>query len=435
MILHFSLRISLLIFLFVGDGFGTRILQAAHDEDIPHLIKLLDAKDEKTRVRAIISLYEAGPRARPAASRLLTALLREKTQTTASMAGKALGAIGPETLPILMRAMKTGTPKSRRRIVAALAECSWEDKVILPPLQQALNDPDPQVRKVATFGLGTRRDPAALPSLIRVVRSDADSYVRSEAIRLLGDFGSTAESAVPALLEVVEKEATPPGGLADPYLGKAAAEALFTIRGKEGIPPLLALAEDRKKHRDARSLALWSLRQLASTTALDWKTRIPRVQKLLLERDAGLRRGAIELLGTVGRDAREALSALRPLLSLPDPRDRIVVAEAIYSISGESTIIVPALANALQAKDWLARVEAAAALERIGSPAKAAIPALVRAAQDANPDVRFGAVTALGEMGKLPDHAMTFLRGLEKDEDPHVRQRAREVLKRLEPKP
>src|SRR5262249_36137910 len=155
-------------------------------------------------------------------------------------------------------AMRAGTAESRRRIATVLVESRWDNKLIRPALLTALKDTDSRVRQVAAHGLGMREDRDAIPALIRVVQTDGDRSVRAEAIGSLAFFTSEARSAVPTLLEVLEKEAAATA-VREQYLGRQAAAAVVTIAQQEAVRPLLALVEQPKKGHDVRSLALWSL--------------------------------------------------------------------------------------------------------------------------------------------------------------------------------
>jgi HEAT repeat protein len=73
---------------------------------------------------------------------------------------------------------------------------------------QALDDPDPKVRKTAAAKLGNvgTADAAALPALIKALK-DKDAIVRSEVILALVKFGPEARAACPALEEVQRNDA------------------------------------------------------------------------------------------------------------------------------------------------------------------------------------------------------------------------------------
>jgi HEAT repeat protein len=79
-----------------------------------------------------------------------------------------------------------------------------------PPAQwvQALNDPDPAVRKNAARKLGNvgAADPAALPALTAAL-NDPDAGVRAEVILALVKFGPEAKDAVPRLTQIQRGDA------------------------------------------------------------------------------------------------------------------------------------------------------------------------------------------------------------------------------------
>jgi HEAT repeat protein len=72
---------------------------------------------------------------------------------------------------------------------------------------QALNDPNPNVRKTAATKLGNvgPTDPAALPAL-QTALNDRDGTVRCEVILALVKFGPAAKEAVPALAEMRQRD-------------------------------------------------------------------------------------------------------------------------------------------------------------------------------------------------------------------------------------
>src|SRR5205807_393904 len=67
----------------------------------------------------------------------------------------------------------------------------------------ALNDPDPRLRKTAAMKLGNigQADPAVLPALEAALQ-DRDSSVRAEVILGLVKFRADAKSAIPKLTEL-----------------------------------------------------------------------------------------------------------------------------------------------------------------------------------------------------------------------------------------
>ena len=70
--------------------------------------------------------------------------------------------------------------------------------------------PDAKVRKEAAFKLGNvgPTDPAVLPALLGAVK-DGDAVVRCEVVLALVKLGPAAQEAVPALVELRERDRDP----------------------------------------------------------------------------------------------------------------------------------------------------------------------------------------------------------------------------------
>ena len=87
--------------------------------------------------------------------------------------------------------------------------------------------PDAKARKEAAFKLGNvgPTDPAALPGL-RGAMKDGDAVVRCEVVLALVKFGPAAQEAVPALIELRDRDR-------DPKVRSFAAKAVDKIQSKE----------------------------------------------------------------------------------------------------------------------------------------------------------------------------------------------------------
>ena len=88
---------------------------------------------------------------------------------------------------------------------------------------QALQDPDPRLRKQAAFNLGNigPADPTVFPALLGALR-DRDAKVRCETIVALLKFGPDAKEAMPSLTNVQQQDP-------DARVRSYAAKALGTL--------------------------------------------------------------------------------------------------------------------------------------------------------------------------------------------------------------
>ena len=217
----------------------------------------------------------------------------------------------------------------------AYAEETQEQQV--ERLIKELQDPDSDVRSIAAVTLGEIGSEAkdAVPALIQLLQDqDAEGFVRANAALALREIGPEAKDAVPALIQALQDQ--------DKYVRRDAAGAL----GEIGTPGAIKAAKDRYR-------------------AVVSEDEVPALIEALQGQDKDVRvNAAVTLREIVSEDA------------------------------------VPALIQALQGQDEWVRVNAAWALGEIGESAKDAVPALLQALQDQNKDVRKDVARALGNIGK-----------------------------------
>lgn len=145
-------------------------------------------------------------------------------------AALALSFMGSAAVAPLRDAARAEEPNVRREALRSLGKlrerASIDPKLVIPPLLQALDDPDASVRHVAVTYLGIVRDNPAdeVAGLIKALE-DEDAGVREAAAVALGQYGALAESAVPAL----KKAARDP----DEQVQREAGRALVTIAEKK----------------------------------------------------------------------------------------------------------------------------------------------------------------------------------------------------------
>jgi HEAT repeat protein len=103
---------------------------------------------------------------------------------------------GPDAIPVLVEALKDGSPP--RRVFAAQVLAILAEPATRPALEKALNDPSPQVRVYAIQGLSTmRRLDSAERSYRELLEKDPDARVRySLAWAFERDDAATAAAVV-----------------------------------------------------------------------------------------------------------------------------------------------------------------------------------------------------------------------------------------------
>ncbi|WP_159461564.1 HEAT repeat domain-containing protein, partial [Thermoflexus hugenholtzii] len=142
-----------------------------------------------------------------------------------------------------------------------------------------------------------------------------------------------------------------------------------------------------------------------------WEHLGPELRRALQDKDADVRRAAVQALEKMGPPV---LPALLQALQDEDADVRRAAAEALGNIGDPPAL--PALTQALQDEDGGVRRAAAEVLEKMGPPA---LPALLRALQDEDAEVRRAAAEALGNIGDPP--ALPALTQALQDKDGMVR--------------
>lgn len=265
----------------------------------------------------------------------------------------ALGHVGPEALPTLIRAVEARDSWLRRQWQA------MQTRVLKRP---ARTGPRPTLNRVAA-GLLARLGPAAsnaAPAVLRWgARQDGDQFEAARALRAMGP------AAAPCLVEALQARdlrlrLTAAQIAADPVFRPAAA----VLR-----PGLLKLLEDGSSER--RTAAIHAL----SVLCPDDPAVSARVAALLSLPDPPTLEAALKALVVFGELAGEFAGRVEPLLAAPEPRLRLAAAQALYALRPPAPEAVPVLIQLL--RDPWYQWEAARTLGKMGTNAVPAIEELL----------------------------------------------------------
>jgi len=155
---------------------------------------------------------------------------------------------------------------------------------------EALGGADLDTREWAIDALRRIGKPA-VPPLIEALK-DENTAVQGNAVRTLGEIGSEADTAVPALMQLLESEQ----GLVNERVQKA----LIDI-GEPAVPALIDKL--RGKSERGRRVAAEILSSIG-------KAAVPALVETFKRQDAQVRRCAVGALGSIGHDAAEAVPAV-----------------------------------------------------------------------------------------------------------------------------
>ncbi len=311
------------------------------------------------------------PGDRKAAVQPLLQVLKQAPKARAE-AAVILGEIGdPAAAPAMIEAIEPATSdrdtfEANRKLATALGLLRAREAI--PVLQQLTGSRDAYSQLAAVDAMGLIGDPAAVDTLVAVVRSPAVEPVTVQhALMALGRIGDAR--AIPVILRMLFEERN--GASFFPHASFAAVEI-----GKPMAAPLLAVLEGRD----------------ADTAA--WAREKKVVQGALFAK-------AAQLLGDVG--GPEAVPALVGKLSYRDEDAslemlvHIFVAESLGRLRARDAV-KPISDLLVKEDDPNVRDRYCDALARIGDPA--GLPALrTAAAKGADWDLREGALTALSRLG------------------------------------
>jgi HEAT repeat protein len=143
-------------------------------------------------------------------------------------AAVALSFMGSKALPPLQEALANDDPMVRREALRSIGKLRFraplESATVVPLLLDGMTDPDTTVRAVAATYLGILHDdPAASVPLLTQGLEDPDPAVKRASAGALGSFGSEAATALPALKKAAADQ--------DPDLAREAGRAIVAISG------------------------------------------------------------------------------------------------------------------------------------------------------------------------------------------------------------
>ncbi len=227
------------------------------------------------------------------------------------------------------------------------------------------------VREGVAEALGMLRDPAGVPTLVRLLGDDVPD-VKRDAVVSLGKIGDAR--AVRPLLDIA---------LQEPLFRFTAGEAITCI-GKSAVPILLQILNEEDPGRSLEAIIV--LGRIKDPEATE------PIAGMLSHRFAIIRGHAAESLGMIG-DARSAPSLIRAL----SDHDAVVRAQAAAALQKVGDVrAVPALMKLLVDEDLDVCARAATTLGELGDRRAAA--ALVPLLERAEPEVRGAAADALGKL-------------------------------------
>jgi HEAT repeat protein len=174
---------------------------------MPALRKMLDANDKQTRITAALALFRIGTPANEVMPVLLKVWEKPGSTLTRLSLNEATGEIGTDAKEAaLYLKAQLQHPDHDLRLTSAIALYRIDptaEEAVKTLLQESQHE-DPEI------GLNALRALCGVPShheaaLDRLQKALTDEQLKDKVVRILGELGSAAENAVPALQEMRNK--------------------------------------------------------------------------------------------------------------------------------------------------------------------------------------------------------------------------------------
>lgn len=99
----------------------------------------------------------------------------------------ALVAMGSPAVDPLIAALNSPSDWQRKSVISLLQQI--QDKRVIPPLLNALNDTDPYVRGFAALGLAAQQEHSALPTIQKMIEAESDAFGRTHLLNAVDQLG------------------------------------------------------------------------------------------------------------------------------------------------------------------------------------------------------------------------------------------------------
>jgi len=392
------------------------------EQAIPSLIKCLNDKEESVRNAACNALGMIGPAAEPAIPTIRRLLMDDPKPT--ALGERALGRIGSSSVNVLVELLAHKNARVRSEAAMALARIGPEAKVAVPVLIKRLLDEDLAVgveSAVALYAIVGWMD-LYVPVLTNALKEEPH-YVANAIMRI----GPAAKPVVPALIAFVQET--------DDKIDRhwvATALAYIGPENKATVPILLDIM--KTKNGGASYSTVSALSSIGPPA-------VPKLVETLSHSSPVLRTSAALVLGEMGREADNAVSALIEALKDEDEDVRAEVESALRGIASEriGAWSLPSSLSALKRDKVLREIASAISRSRgkdvtdgveetLIKEALLQLPKAIDGLNSPEGEEREQAADDLREMGAYAKEALPALRSRLDDEDVYVRLSAAAAL-------
>jgi HEAT repeat protein len=399
---------------------------------LPYLLQAMNFKERGARRAAAQVLADlTTPSSAKSVIRVLITALRDEDDEVRSNAVAALGRIGDhEAVEPLIELARTDREREvRAEAVRALGNLGPMAAAAVPVIvdtmkveanRDGISYVAETVEALASIG------PAAVPSIVRVVKSSDDgSPPRRCALMSLARMaqlssGKDLIDVVPVLVDVI--------GETDRELACMAAQILGKLGPRASIAVRVLTKMAREGSSTDRVVAAESLYRINPEDSI----AITTLLEGLIDKNSTVRQSSAYVLRNLHPKTSLVLKGLTAALWDSEPTVRLHAAYALGAMEAFAVSAVPDLAHLLGDDEEFVRVAACHAFANMGESAKAAVPALCESlTQPSAARVRAAAADALGAMGSWAEPAVPALRKALRDPNESMRQAALRALQKI----
>jgi HEAT repeat protein len=366
---------------------------------IPDLARALRAPHERIRDGALSALSTIDPQPDMTPEKANVLIDQFELEYQERLRTERLGAHVPDDVAQAIEDLDSGDTARRISGIEALAALGPRARHAVPALAAAIRDSNSRIWRAGVNALAAI-GVAGIPTLTAAL-NDSREPVRRRVVGALGQLHERAHEAVPALVEIAERDTL-----------ELRKQSLRILSRMEADPSITVPAARRALRESELRLAAIRLLEssgnkrspFAAARASTVAEAVPDLAALLNTSDPDVQKAVVRALGELGGLAREAAPALARLFRNADSGVRSTVLRQLPKLGPLDDETKSLILSALDDPDDDVRADGVSALAKIDVDAERAVPVLTRLLTDPNLRIRTSAAHALGSIG--PDAAV-----------------------------